>query len=705
MSNWVLNLLVSIFILLFAKWQNRDIQIETVSQPEVEQEILFTPTVRPTETFISALETPTARPTETPLPAPTMEPTPTLPPPTLGVQIFLSDLPKGFVEVSQETLGFNATDISGMDFSNENLFLFTDSRAFHLVFGFSAQLNSDSDKENFQKIIEDPKVSMDAFADFYGAEILSYADERRTRKIADRQAVSGATLRLDENLFGNLDIFAFQRGDVGVCLYDLYSLNAKGGPLAAWAKTVVKRVGIDVNIAPKDSALIYSDDDRIAWVEPSAWILDAYENDSFEPIKFEPATLEAVKISEEAWGSSGIEYDTLFAYTDVDKNSSQDINIIGYSRFLPTYEDVGLDATAKDDLPSLFEKISAMIGATNLREYGVVSLGNYRDFETVRTLSAIADIGKKEYELSMVAFRRNNVSTVLFMSRLKPEQKNHAVFIADVAQKLDNLLVHTERMREEHPFKRLWTDDEIDQIFMPEMDSNAFNHESTPIDIGFFLPEFHEVPDNLLDFETANLSGQEFYNYDPFVFIGLDDHAVEGIYGFSVLLETKADEEKFAKIMEAPDVALLSFVDFYGGEITAQKPTDKIYYEVDKVAQIGATLNVGEYKKSQVEMVAFRKGDIGLYLLYEYPRSKDGSLFPSFPDALAKYFPEDSTSPLPAQPEGSVGNAEKTPLSNPYIEWLDVVGHYTYFTTIPSPFFRASSNEPLIRKLYRLIWD
>ena len=180
-----------------------------------EEKVVPTASEIPSATAVTIL--PTA--TETAIPSPTATPLA----PTSDVQIYAEDLPNDFVEVSWEILDIDSEKVAGQKFLNEHIFLFTHTDELHFVLGFSTQLNSEESKAKFQKIIEDPEASMEVFSVFYGAEeITKYKGEKELRELGDAQVAADAILKLDENSFGNLELIAFQKDDVGVYLLNFY---------------------------------------------------------------------------------------------------------------------------------------------------------------------------------------------------------------------------------------------------------------------------------------------------------------------------------------------------------------------------------------------------------------------------------------------------------------------------------------------------
>ncbi|OQY29784.1 MAG: hypothetical protein B6243_10905, partial [Anaerolineaceae bacterium 4572_5.2] len=81
---------------------------------------------------------------------------------------------------------------------------------------------------------------------------------------------------------------------------------------------------------------------------------------------------------------------------------------------------------------------------------------------------------------------------------------------------------------------------------------------------------FIEVPREMLSIRAINLSGQEFSNENPFLFVNNNDFQL--VFGFSTLLSSDEDKAKFQTIIEYPERSAKSFADFYNVVGFSQAP-------------------------------------------------------------------------------------------------------------------------------------
>ena len=627
----------------------------------------------------------TASPPPTSTATETVIPTVTPFPPTSSIRVVVDDLPKGFVEVPQGMLETNALNISGQKFSNENLFLFTHSDQFKLFFGFSTLLSSAEDKANFQKILENPNEAVEAFANFYKAENITLnPTPPQVVEIGDARTNASATLELSDDFSVVLDMVAFQNGETGIYLLNIYSLHIDMGKILPNLATKLSEqitTGGDKGIAFDG---LDSQDMSAAWIEPSAWILDAYKTNAFEANIYEPTTLEAMGISDEEFNNLELECDSLFAYT----GSSKDTHLLGCVRYLDSYEDIGMVDTHINDVDILLNKFSSMMGVEKFESHDFIYYMNYGLYDIISGRTMRAKINTHTYQFEAINARVNNINIILFTSRLVPNNYK-SVLITDTLERFQNLINFTEDLRKSPPPIRLLSDEEIKAIPMPEVEENPAPVPSTPINLHALLPEFLEIPKYTLDFKTEDISGQIFSNYDPFLFVGKGEHEAQYIYGFTTLLETDNDKENFDILLKNPNQAVEAFATFYGATVD-YAGTGKLYQELgDAQANTHIILVVNRRTLPHLDMIAFRKGVIGVYALFKYSEHSPGiPAFPDFPNAIAEKLPQDSTIELP-QPSQSLDPYYRFRIDeNPLTDWLEIGPWY-----VSKGFTRVSLDE------------
>ena len=575
--------------------------------------------------------------------------------------LHLSDLPQGFLSLPAEILAITSQGVSGIAFSDANSFLFTDSEEYNLFFGFSVLLSSDEEKVNFQKIIDAPDEALASFGANYFSEgeFLPSAARTDFPVLGEVQTTASAIYSIGEMPVA-LDLIAFRHGEMGVYLLNAHQYDLESRDVfASFAKKTSARMDdLNKEIVWADKlSLPFVDESaasagiRTAWINPDAWIGDIYAKSSLDPARYVPTGLETLGFSEEELAAQ-LGYDSFFAYTDVDTSITQDVNILGFNRILPTYEDVGVVDVEMDDLHSLLNTFGEMVGARNFRDYRRVYDLNPLNFEAIGSQSMVADMKGRQYKLELVEFRVGGISTVLFVSRLKPEAPEptagnphppdgriHSLLIADTAKRLRNVIAFTEPFRESPPLERLLSDEEIAAIPLPDVDVNPPAAASTPIDLGVFLPKFLEFPKYMLDVRPEDFCGQEFSNDDPFLFVGADQYDRQYIYGFTTLLQTDEDKANFDLVLDDLYGAADAFADFYGASIDRTAASKKkAYHDLgDAQAAINVILDIDENTHPILDVVAFRSGDIGVYMIYRYSAHFSRTqAFPDFPNLVAK---------------------------------------------------------------------
>ena len=143
-----------------------------------------------------------------------------------------------------------------------------------------------------------------------------------------------------------------------------------------------------------------------------------------------------------------------------------------------------------------------------------------------------------------------------------------------------------------------------------------------------------------------------------------------------------------------PDQSIEAFADFYGGVIAPPKPvrmgTPEAFVPGMAYQKLGnaqtnlrVSIRTGQHSFPEFEMVAFRKGDIGVYMLFAYSEHFPGELaFPDFPNILAGRMAANSTDPLPTLTPTPVKKSDTPPAppptpyrfsisENPQTDWLD----------------------------------
>ena len=131
----------------------------------------------PTATEISAV-TEEITPTEEPATlTPTLTATPTISPTVTpvsgldlsGASFSLEDLPAGFTEMSLAELGLTKADLSGDDFTFEDIFVFLGSDPLEIIMGFTILLPTQLEQVGFDIDLHQPDILMESFIGGMGA--------------------------------------------------------------------------------------------------------------------------------------------------------------------------------------------------------------------------------------------------------------------------------------------------------------------------------------------------------------------------------------------------------------------------------------------------------------------------------------------------------------------------------------------------------
>ncbi len=633
-------------------------------------------------------------------------------------------MPQGFVVLPNESLTVNAEDISGKAFSDEHFFLLSHETNLNLLIGFSTNFSTQEDQKSFQEIIDNPEEAALAFSGFYQSEKITKEQEVIELPIlGEKQVTVSTVLEKTPDIPLALEIVAFEKQGVGIYIIHLYEKNstelvaldrfaqnlsqsislikdAQGEDTVSpdeqqcyTAEKVFFNLEIDETPSCLDETLpidglIYSRAPELDWLSPGHWMTNAYVTNIFDPlpVKYEAVALEDMRImeavfqnidfqtgdmdiSEEELKAHGIEYKTLFAYSDVNSTSSEDINLIGYTQYITTADEIG--RANVEDLKELLDEFATMVGAVNFREYDRAPEINTKELGPANSKSMIADINGQAYILEIAKFHRDGISIVLFVSRVRPSDSGSvmsSLFLSHVAKNVVNKFLFTAEFRKTFVPERSLSDDEIRSLPLPEV-GEKIEYLSTPVDMYALFPDqcFAEVPDYTLTVQTEDLSGYAFSNYDPFIFIGDYYYKCrQDIYGFTTVLQTDEDKENFQAIIDEPIKSMEAFAKFYEATLKAGKD-GKFYQPLgENQVDLNSMLELEDGTNENIDLVAFTKGDIGVYMLYKYSTGSPGPmLFPDFPAVLSRKMPANSLAPLP---EEDIENAEEEPYR---ADWLE----------------------------------
>ena len=157
----------------------------------------ITPTITPTVTFISELDLSEA-------------------------SLSLEDLPDGFMEMSPAELGLTKEDLSGDDFTVEDLFVFFGADPLEIIIGFTTILPTQLDQVGFDVGLAQPEFLMESLVGGMGAtDILDQKELVHLNDIGDASA--GLTVVADmDGIHMRMDMAVFRRDTVGVVIFVMY---------------------------------------------------------------------------------------------------------------------------------------------------------------------------------------------------------------------------------------------------------------------------------------------------------------------------------------------------------------------------------------------------------------------------------------------------------------------------------------------------
>ena len=184
----------------------------------------------PTATETSAV-TEEITPTEEPATlTPTLTATPTISPtviPVSGLDLSeasfsLEDLPAGFTEMSLAELGLTKEDLSGDDFTFEDIFVFLGSDPLEIVMGFTILLPTQLDQVGFDIDLHQPEFLMESFVGGMGAtNIIEQKELTHLNDIGNASA--GLTVVADmDGIQMRIDMAVFRRDAAGAVILLMY---------------------------------------------------------------------------------------------------------------------------------------------------------------------------------------------------------------------------------------------------------------------------------------------------------------------------------------------------------------------------------------------------------------------------------------------------------------------------------------------------
>lgn len=182
--------------------------------------IAVTEEIAPTEEPAIPTPTFTAMPTITPTITPTV--TSISGPDLSGASLSLEDLPAGFMEMSPAELGFTKEDLSGDDFTVEDLFVFFSADPLEIIVGFTTILPTQLDQVGFDMGLTQPEFLMESFVGGMGAtDILEQKELVQLNDIADASVGLTVVANMD-GIHMRMDMAVFRRDTVGAVILVMY---------------------------------------------------------------------------------------------------------------------------------------------------------------------------------------------------------------------------------------------------------------------------------------------------------------------------------------------------------------------------------------------------------------------------------------------------------------------------------------------------
>ena len=195
------------------KWRNASVADST---PTATETSAVTEEITPTEEHATLTPTLTA--------TPTISPTVT---PEMGLDLSeaslsLEDLPAGFIEMSLAELGLTKEDLSGDDFTIEDMFVFLGSDPLEIVMGFTILLPTQLDQVGFDIDLHQPEFLIESFVGEMGAtNILEQKELTHLNDIGNASA--GQTVVADmDGIQMRIDMAVFRRDTAGAIIIVMY---------------------------------------------------------------------------------------------------------------------------------------------------------------------------------------------------------------------------------------------------------------------------------------------------------------------------------------------------------------------------------------------------------------------------------------------------------------------------------------------------
>ncbi len=167
----------------------------------------------------------TSTPTITPSPTPTLTPIPTLTstplPDISAARISLSELPKGFEELSPEELGLNKATAGGNALNPQVTFAFVNTRHFQMIFGMNFFVAGKMDRVGFDVAMNQPEIALKQMASGMGAQ--NVHDEKILTGLEDVGEMQIAMTMVSDmkGVPMRVDIVVFRRDIIGAILISM----------------------------------------------------------------------------------------------------------------------------------------------------------------------------------------------------------------------------------------------------------------------------------------------------------------------------------------------------------------------------------------------------------------------------------------------------------------------------------------------------
>lgn len=635
-------------------------------------------TVAPSETDILPYQiTSTTSPAHTPeIPTPTAD----LLTVKTGIDIDLTDLPSGFIQVPRDMLYVTPEQLSGKGFSNKNPFLFFNAKTEQLITGFTTLLDTEADKASFDDLIAKPDRAIKAFSDFYGAtQITGEPKIQGIDTLGDAASNMRITMEValtsNYSLSHNVTLVVFRSKNLGIYIVEMYNAEINTASIfpdyANQLDTKIESLSVTSTLT---SPTALSPEQSVSWIDPGAWLLlEEYEKKSVEDIG----------ISQTEWGSAGFNYDALYLYESMDGMKT----IIGLNTLLETYEEIGKFDIQSDtkslnhgdqEFDVMLKQLVVMTGAENLEENTRMYNTQKNDRQNVFNKSdaivgrtVVAELDGVPYQFELLASRKGNIKILLFTFQPVEFLKKPNVLSTQYLAGQINLLVEATELFRKRDVVGL-TSESVDAGMPAVLPAGTLPplSGSDGIDFARILPDFIYPPVELLSTTTEQLSGQSFINERLFYLTGRNQQ----VLGFTVQLDTEENSKNFNAIIAAPNDALTNMLDFYEASNSEVNKGKKVFVNLGDV-QVYANMNFfspNMSKGGRMEMLAFSKDGTGFYFLTIYSAFYEGvSIFPDFANSLVRSVNEQALllTPTPLSSSQSVYFPPES--SNPLIAWAE----------------------------------